>query len=75
MGRPNVAPENDILNREELAALQRRLSTMSITGVRDFYFAAYLRCRPENDTYPTARQIQELVQAWKQLRPKRRTSG
>jgi hypothetical protein len=55
MGQPKVAPENDILNREELAALQRRLSTMSITALKDYYCAAYLRCRPENDSVPTAR--------------------
>jgi hypothetical protein len=72
MGRPE-ATQHDALSREELAALQRRLAAMSMTAVRDFYFAAYLRCRPENDGVPSARAIQELVQAWKQLRP--RNSG
>jgi hypothetical protein len=76
MGRPNIAPQNDVLNFEELAALRRRLSTMSMTALHDFYFAAYLHCRPENGSLPTARQIQELVQAWKQLQaPRKRTSG
>jgi hypothetical protein len=56
--------------------LRRKLSTMSITALHDFYFAAYLHCRPENGSLPTARQIQELVQVWKELQPtrKRRTS-
>jgi hypothetical protein len=34
---------------------------MSITGVRDFYFSAYLRCRLDGDEVPSARAIQELV--------------
>jgi hypothetical protein len=56
------------MSREELVELQRRLSTMSVTGIQDFYRAAYYRCRLENDGVPTARAIQELVQAWKAMR-------
>jgi len=41
---------------------------MSITGLQDFYRAAYYRCRLETATVPPARAIQELVQAWKALR-------
>jgi hypothetical protein len=48
------------------------LPTMSITGVRDFYFSAYLRCRLDGEEVPSARAIQEFVQAWKQLRPQRK---
>jgi hypothetical protein len=56
------------MTREELVALQRRLSTMSVTAIQDFYRAAYYHCRLENDGVPNARSIQELVQAWKAMR-------
>ena len=56
------------MNREELVELQRKLSTMSVTGIQDFYRAAYFRCRLENHCVPPARAIQELVQAWKAMR-------
>jgi hypothetical protein len=41
---------------------------MSITGLQDFYRAAYYRCHLDSATIPSARAIQELVQAWKALR-------
>jgi hypothetical protein len=56
------------LTKAELAELQRKLSTMSVTAIRDFYFAAHVRCRLEGDKVPAARSIQELVQAWKEVR-------
>jgi hypothetical protein len=57
-----------VLTQQDLAELQRKLATMSITGLQDFYRAAYYRCRLENAGIPPARAIQELVQAWKALR-------
>lgn len=42
---------------------------MSLTALEDFYRAAYYRCRLESAGIPPARSIQELVQAWKALRP------
>jgi hypothetical protein len=56
------------MSRSELVEHQRKLSTMSVTAIQDFYRAAYYRCRLENDGVPTARSIQELVQAWKAMR-------
>jgi hypothetical protein len=56
------------MGREELVELQRKLSTMSVTAIQDFYRTAYYHCRLENDRVPTARSIQELVQAWKAMR-------
>jgi len=42
-------------------------------AVLDLYQRAYRSCRIINSsTFPTARSIQELVQAWKQLRKWRR---
>ena len=57
-----------VMSREELVELQRKLATMSVTGLQDFYRAAYYRCRLENNGVPPARALQELVQAWKALR-------
>src|ERR1700733_7554609 len=41
---------------------------MSVTALNDFYFAAYYRCRLKEQGIPRARDIQELMQAWKALR-------
>ena len=64
--RPRTADE--VLSRKELAELQRRLSMMSQTAVQDFYQSAHFVCRIGPGHFPTARAIQELVQAWKQMR-------
>jgi hypothetical protein len=56
------------LSRDDLDKLRQKLATMSITGFRDFYFAAHYRCRLEGARIPAARDIQELVQAWKAIR-------
>ena len=61
-------PADEILTRKELADLQRRLSMMSVTAVQDFYRSAHLVCRIGPGHFPSARAIQELVQAWKQMR-------
>jgi hypothetical protein len=42
---------------------------MSLTALYDAYYAAWTRCKVEqNGKPPRARFIQELVQAWKELR-------
>jgi hypothetical protein len=56
------------LSRDDLEKLRQKLATMSITGLHDFYFAAQFRCRLEGARIPAARDIQELVQAWKAIR-------
>jgi len=61
-------PEKITLSRQDLADLQRKLATMSITGLQDFYRSAYDRCRLESAAVPPPRAIQEFVQAWKALR-------
>ena len=58
----------DVLSKAELAALQKKLASMSVTALHDFYFAAYYRCKYEHGKLPSARAIQELVAAWKVLR-------
>jgi len=57
-----------VLTRDELNALEKRLSGMSIVAVRDFYGMALYRCRLEEDSIPDARAVQELVAAWKHMR-------
>ena len=61
-------PPDEILTRKELVELQQRLSMMSTTAVEDFYRIAYNVCRIGPGHFPSARAIQELVQAWKQMR-------
>lgn len=64
--RPPVQKET--LTPDDLVALGKKLSTMSVTAVLDFYRAAYSRCKLDGDSVPAARAIQELVQAWKHIR-------
>ena len=61
-------PPDEALSRKDLAELQRRLSMMSTTAVQDFYQSAHMVCRIDHGHFPSARAIQELVQAWKQMR-------
>jgi len=61
-------PSDEILTRKDLAELQQRLSMMSTTAVQDFYQYAHSACRIFPGHFSSARSIQELVQAWKQMR-------
>ena len=57
------------LTPEQLANLRQRFARMSLTGLADAYYAAWLRCKMEpGGKPPRAAFIQELVQAWKELR-------
>jgi len=66
--RPDPWKREEILSREDLKALGESLAHLSMSGVREFYERAYQRCRITGRDFPPARAIQELVQAWKQLR-------
>jgi hypothetical protein len=67
--RPELHKPEDVLSREHLKQLGKHLSRLSPHAVLDFYQRAYRDCRIINSsTFPTARAVQELVQAWKQLR-------
>lgn len=70
--RPDINKREDILSREDLQALGQSLAHLSMNAVRYFYERAYNRCRITGRDFPPARAIQELVQAWKQLRKWRR---
>jgi len=59
--------------REDLKEIMHNPSLLSEHSVREFYERAYRECRIINrHTFPPARAVQELVQAWKQLRKWRR---
>jgi hypothetical protein len=65
--RPDFTPE-EMLSREELQQLRKNLSLMQPGIVREFFEKSYRDCRPLYNQIPTPKQIQTLVQAWKQLR-------
>jgi hypothetical protein len=67
--RPDPTKHEDILTSQDLKDLGHSLAHLSESAVRDFYQRAYRDCRIINShTFPPARAVQELVQAWKQLR-------
>jgi hypothetical protein len=67
--RPDLAKHEDMLTSQDLKDLRHSLAHLSESAVRDFYQRAYRDCRIINShTFPPARAVQELVQAWKQLR-------
>lgn len=66
--RPDLTRREEMLSRDDLKALGNSLARLSASAVRDFYARAYNRCRITSRDFPPARALQELVQAWKQLR-------
>lgn len=71
--RPDVSKREEMFSREDLKELGDNLAHLSERAVLDFYQRAYGACRIINSsTFPSIRSIQELVQAWKQLRKWRR---
>jgi len=71
--RPESSNREEVLSRNDLKELMRNLSLLSEHAVLDFYQSAYRECAIINSrTFPPARAIQQLVQAWKLLRKWRR---
>ena len=67
--RPDLGKPTESWTREDLKEIMHNLSLLSESGVREFYQRAYRECAIINShTFPSPRAIQELVQAWKQLR-------
>ena len=56
-----------MLSEENLNELRRSLAHLSLPAVRDVYEQAYRDCRLNLQPIPTPKQIQTLVQVWKQL--------
>jgi hypothetical protein len=57
----------EMLSAEDLKELRYNLAHLSIGTVRDLYDQAYRDCRLIYHRLPTPKQMQTLVQAWKQL--------
>jgi hypothetical protein len=68
MARRPDRGKTEMLSEDELQELRHNLAHLSVTAVRDFYERAYGDCRLVYNRLPTPRQIQILVQVWKQLR-------
>jgi hypothetical protein len=67
--RPEIGKREEVWSRDDLKEIMRNLALLSEHGVREFYQRAYRECAIINSqTFPPARAVQELVQAWKQLR-------
>jgi hypothetical protein len=67
MARRPDRNEPDVLSEEDLKKLRHGLAHLSVGGVRDFYARAYEDCRLVYNRLPSPRQMQTLVQVWKQL--------
>lgn len=63
--RPETSKE-EAMSEKEIAELRRNLSLLSPSGVEKFYRETHKACELERKPGPHA--IQQLVQAWKQLR-------
>jgi len=67
MARRPDQREAEMLSEENLSELRRNLAHLSLLAVRDFYEVAYRDCRLIANHLPSPRQMQTLVQVWKQL--------
>jgi hypothetical protein len=67
MARRPDRGKGEVLNELDLKELRHNLAHLSVSAVRDFYDRTYRDCRLIYDRLPSPRQMQTLVQAWKQL--------
>jgi len=61
-------PVKEVLDADDLEELRGKLSLMSIPRLEAYYQSIYLACRLQDGKVPPPRDIQKLVQAWRQLR-------
>jgi len=66
LARPDPR-EAEMLTNENLEELRHNLAHLSIDAVRHFYERAHEDCRMIYDRIPSPRQMQTLVQVWRQL--------
>jgi hypothetical protein len=52
---------------QELEQLRENVARLSEHGVRKFYQDAWRDCEMRGERLPSAKAVQQLVQAWKQL--------
>ena len=67
MARRPDRERGEVLSENDLKELRHSLAHLSVTAVRDFYERAYQDCRFVYSRLPSPRQMQTLVQVWKQL--------
>jgi len=67
MARRPDRKKAEMLSEDDLRELRHNLAHLSVGAVRDFYDQAYRDCRLIYHRLPTPKQMQVLVQAWKQL--------
>jgi hypothetical protein len=65
--RPDRTKHEDVLTTDELRDLRHNLAHLSEPAVREFYERSYQDCRPTYNRLPSPKQMQTLVQVWKQL--------
>jgi hypothetical protein len=66
--RPDFTPEQP-LSADQLGEMRRRFSMLSRTGLQQAYGEVWERCKLGREGRPPkAEFIQELVQAWRELR-------
>ena len=68
MARRPDRRETEVLSEENLKEIRHNLAHLSLSAVRDAYERAYQDCRLIYSRVPTPKQMQILVQVWKQLR-------
>jgi hypothetical protein len=66
-GPPSRSREVEIFSEEDLKDLRYNLAHLSVTAVRDFYKRAYQDCHLVYNRLPSPKQMQTLVQVWKEL--------
>jgi hypothetical protein len=67
MARRPDPRETEMLSKKNLEELRYNLAHLSLPAVKQFYEQAYQDCRMIYDRLPSPKQIQTLVQVWKQL--------
>jgi hypothetical protein len=67
MARRPESEKAEILSEKDLEDLRHNLAHLSVGAVRDFYERSYRDCRLIYSRLPSPKQMQTLVQVWKQL--------
>jgi hypothetical protein len=67
MSRRLDSQHPEILSEKDLEDLHYNLAHLSLDAVRRFYETAHRDCQMLYDRLPTSKQMQTLVQVWKQL--------
>lgn len=67
MARRPDSSKPEIYTEQDLKELRYNLAHLSVDAVRRFYDRAYSDCRMLYGKLPSPKQMQTLVQVWKQL--------